>query len=652
MKHNLKVNAFVPNLRFIRPMKHVNKSYNIKKLTEETEQFKKDPNHKLSPLTARNLAFYLKDFCGSYARMKFNEAIGINFFDVAMGSIGGNSDGRMSSFKTFQTTPRGEFQSGSGRQVQINHHRYDCIIDSPTEGKACTVPHGYGKKTVKLYNSLKDHQNTSYRLSRISETSFNQKSIDFQSEETYLTVAGLKEITECGRNVQDYKEKLDTKKRRAQVAISNSTGRGEVVRNINKNLAREQISHKVPEELRSKILKLNYEIEIQSSTEGYPTYVTVHLCNQNQVFDCDGTDLLFKPSDLLDRILKDRNDPTKVTLAKGDILKKMVPEYKQDVAAELKWCKENEEPDIPEEGDKASNNILKKRWNRWNEDRILNLKGNWQFKLVDVDESEEYEKDAMSYLTGKLKHPNSIIKQIGKSFDKITVKPHVNLFQAEAIKESIRVVESFRFILRPTEIGTVSVTQNFPDGISLFDLDRIYNMEAPAGYFFIVETVGDSRAQIHDKRAPQIHINGTAPTSITYNYKTSVTYIYSESADRELAVPFIHKTPNSQFAEGELAEYFYPEREQDFTTDISNIQINQRNPDAKYVLDMDARYLNSFNPLEAMQKATKKKWLNIDDLPNFIELANATQKRLDESNSNSTVVDEDDEELLFNEDEI
>ena len=88
-----------------------------------------------------------------------------------------------------------------------------------------------------------------------------------------------------------------------------------------------------------------------------------------------------------------------------------------------------------------------------------------------------------------------------------------------------------------------------------------------------------------------------------------------------------------------MAEFFYPNRTADFTTDLENIQINNRNPDAQYVLDMDSRYLNSFNALENMQEVTGDKCLNIDDIPNFIKMVKGAQKRLNQNQNNTTNFD-------------
>ena len=112
--------------------------------------------------------------------------------------------------------------------------------------------------------------------------------------------------------------------------------------------------------------------------------------------------------------------------------------------------------------------------------------------------------------------------------------------------------------------------------------------------------------------------------------KREITFISSDR-DKDTPATLVTQGPNLHFDDGSLAEVFYPDRRPKVSVDISKLNIGNRNPDAKYVLDMDVATLNNPTRLERAQEITNLNYVDWDDMENLEKIINETSKNLYEN---------------------
>jgi len=210
-------------------------------------------------------------------------------------------------------------------------------------------------------------------------------------------------------------------------------------------------------------------------------------------------------------------------------------------------------------------------------------------------------------------------REKGRNFKRtITVEPGSRILESQVLRDNVSVLKTFRFMLKPSEIGMISLTHNFTRGLDLKDLSKSLENEAAASTFFIVEASGDKNGRVTSKNFDEAKMNGLSPIALRYEARQEMSWI---SEDNKPDVPATFKTEQKEelFEDINIGELFYPTRVNTQNISLENLEINRDNPKAEFRLDMDGRSNLQSTIIDRAQDTTKKNWMDLDDA---IEFAN------------------------------
>jgi hypothetical protein len=156
------------------------------------------------------------------------------------------------------------------------------------------------------------------------------------------------------------------------------------------------------------------------------------------------------------------------------------------------------------------------------------------------------------------------------------------------------------------------LTNNFPRGVDLFDLGRCKINESSATTFYIIEAIGDPNARVSDIKNPNIRHTGYSPISLRYEITKDITFI-SNNKTRDVPSTLVHEGVNRNFEDGDLANFFYPNRKPALTIPLSKLDIGGNNDKAKYTLDLDAKTTMTTTILDRAQNAEKSRFIDLED---------------------------------------
>lgn len=125
-------------------------------------------------------------------------------------------------------------------------------------------------------------------------------------------------------------------------------------------------------------------------------------------------------------------------------------------------------------------------------------------------------------------------------------------------------------------------------------LNQLYNFEQknpehPAGYFFIIEQVGDPTGKLL-RNIDKDYFTGYAPTQILIGFELKTSLLYEMKEGKEVPVWYRRKKTEADFEEGgEYESIFTPDREPSFHVAYDNILLNESSRDKKveYTLEYD-----------------------------------------------------------------
>lgn len=228
--------------------------------------------------------------------------------------------------------------------------------------------------------------------------------------------------------------------------------------------------------------------------------------------------------------------------------------------------------------------------------------------IDDIDKVDARSIKAAS-LIGQEKKGKRRSKHIKKS---LRVVPGTRILNSETMIDNVRVMRTFEFILKPTETAVIDLTNNFPRGVDLFDLGRCKINESSATTFYIIEAIGDPNARVSDIKNPNIRHTGYSPISLRYEITKDITFI-SNNKTRDVPSTLVHEGVNRNFEDGDLANFFYPNRKPALTIPLSKLDIGGNNDKAKYTLDLDAKTTMTTTILDRAQNAEKSRFIDLED---------------------------------------
>lgn len=225
-----------------------------------------------------------------------------------------------------------------------------------------------------------------------------------------------------------------------------------------------------------------------------------------------------------------------------------------------------------------------------------------------------------------------------KHFKKtLFVLPGTRINSSKTFQDNVRVLRSYKFQLRPTEVAVIELIHNFERGIDLFDLKGCEINEACAHTFFIIEATGSGNARLTlNNGMDQIKENGCAPIKLRYEMNRKITFISNDNEYEDYPISILDKPINSNFEDGTLAEFFYPSRDEKFNVNLQDLDIGGKNPTAKWRLDMDSSTLLTPTLLERVVKLTNNNNIELDEAAEFEKNLNRTAKEYIEDLENRT----------------
>lgn len=122
----------------------------------------------------------------------------------------------------------------------------------------------------------------------------------------------------------------------------------------------------------------------------------------------------------------------------------------------------------------------------------------------------------------------------------------------------------------------------------LYDFEQ-KNPEHPAGYFFVIEQVGDPTGKLL-RNIDKDFFSGYTPTRIYIEFEFKLAFLYEMKEGKENPVWYRKKKTEQDFEEGsEYESIFTPDREPTFHVNYNNILLNESSRDKKmeYTLEYD-----------------------------------------------------------------
>jgi hypothetical protein len=167
-------------------------------------------------------------------------------------------------------------------------------------------------------------------------------------------------------------------------------------------------------------------------------------------------------------------------------------------------------------------------------------------------------------------------------------------------RDRAKILKTWNKVLTPGSIWDFQLSQHCGKGIHLnylFDIEAL-NKEHPAQYTFVLESFGDRRASVLRKEDGDF-FNGFGPSKVSCDFVHKICYLgmEHESEFREDAIPTVYKTKKREedFVENsEFAQIFSPNREEKFHLPFDEIQVledGKKGSDKKYSLQYDTNFL-------------------------------------------------------------
>jgi hypothetical protein len=413
-----------------------------------------------------------------------------------------------------------------------------------------------------LATDLKDYQSHRKRLQLNSKSGFNQKTYCFLMEDTFLTVKNLVKL-------------FDKDKRIKENILKNVNG----FRNVY-----------------GCIYKTELNVKIISSMDYYSTYIKIHLIKINDIHD--------NPRKLLTEIT---NNITSTKLKKDTKKnKKKLRGVVDEVIDEAKNIAKNIGK---EEADKLIDKSNLPKETKQTMKTMIQENGTHRAKISDLGKIPEDEQYSDPPVTDKR-------NKFSCSFCTST---KTKLTDSVLFKDRAKIIHTWGHIMSPGSIWDFNITQHFGKGIFLnylYDIEKI-NEEYPAGYFLVVEHMGDKRATVIRKKDND-KFDGNGPSELRYSFENKITYIGIENDDSDFeddAVPCVYKVKRREedFIENsEFSKIFTPDRESTFNVDFDDIQLlkhqtKEETENRNYYLE----YNSSVMPSPSMLENIKQKYSNL-----------------------------------------
>ena len=167
-------------------------------------------------------------------------------------------------------------------------------------------------------------------------------------------------------------------------------------------------------------------------------------------------------------------------------------------------------------------------------------------------------------------------------------------------RDRAKILKTWNKVLTPGSIWDFQLSQHCGPGIHLnylFDIEGI-NKEHPAQYIFVLESFGDRRASVVRKKDGDF-FNGYGPSKVSCDFVHKICYLGTEheSDFREDAIPIVYKTKKREedFVENsEFAQTFSPTREEKFHVPFDEIEVledGKKGSDKEFSLQYDTNFL-------------------------------------------------------------
>lgn len=210
------------------------------------------------------------------------------------------------------------------------------------------------------------------------------------------------------------------------------------------------------------------------------------------------------------------------------------------------------------------------------------------------------------------------------------VEPGTRIMESQTVRDNLNILNTFRFILKPTEIASIDVTLNTTYGIDLKDLAKTESSTAAANIFFICEASGDGNARVSSKAFEEIKLSGLSPINLRYETKRTVSWIANEkNVDKPATI--VVEEPETLFESIELSELFYPNRINSKNIPLNKLEVKTPNSKAEFILDLDQATSLGPTVVDRMQSVSQNNWL---DLPDSLHLKEVLeQKNINMQNS-------------------
>lgn len=191
----------------------------------------------------------------------------------------------------------------------------------------------------------------------------------------------------------------------------------------------------------------------------------------------------------------------------------------------------------------------------------------------------------------------------------LILKEASNIRRLDAFNERVAVLKTITMRLKPSDIGIIYLRHNYPLGIDLFSLENCKSTEASSHTFFIVESVG-SIGLMNETANPVLKHKITTPVHLRYALKHEIKYIAPQDEDMPLVLKAVEET--NQFEDFALWDEFHKSRGSKISASYTDINIDNRNPQAKYTLEMHKPTLISESALINLQEAIQKTGKDLD----------------------------------------
>ena len=194
----------------------------------------------------------------------------------------------------------------------------------------------------------------------------------------------------------------------------------------------------------------------------------------------------------------------------------------------------------------------------------------------------------------------------------ILLSVDANIRRSEAFKKDIQIIKTVKRKLEPNMRFNLKVIEHYERGVNLNKLSSIEKDDLPAGTFLIVESIGDSRCVLVDSEE-SVRYNGYSPVKLRYDYFVKIHYICSES-DSDVPVIKTKSEAEMDFENQELADEFYPDRENTFNVDLEKININGGNKEGRYNLGLNNAVVDELSKINQYLSKTNQDTMEEEEL--------------------------------------